>query len=274
MKKTRIFIGLIAFMTLACSKVPDYVIPPDDMAKVMADMTIAETVVEGNYRNYQSDSAKMLLKQSVLAQYGYTTTDLDTSLMWYGGNLAKYSEVYDQAVKILEKKISDAGAERLLLEGELSGDSVNMWDKTSFMIFRPTLASNILKFEYPASEDWNQGDQFVLRAKYAGLTEAIQAIVTAQYADSTFELLNYTFSGNGWHDIAFYSDSLKMTKGINGVINFNDDNRTIVLDSIQLIRKPLDAKKYSQRYRQRRYDFAEKRKISRHKEDNESDSIG
>ncbi len=53
-------------------------IPDDEMAELMADIHTAESVVDTERRVFATDSMRRLLKQSVLARYGYTMADFDS----------------------------------------------------------------------------------------------------------------------------------------------------------------------------------------------------
>lgn len=261
---TRRTIGLLTAgaILIGCTRVPDYVIPPDDMSRIMADMHTAETMVENNYVEYRTDSAKMLVKQSVVGRYGYTLDQLDTSFMWYGANLTVYNDVYDKTVSILEDRLAAEGATRLqdLLENE--GDSVNLWAYPSFMMIRPSSPSMRLPFAFKADEGWDRGDIFTLRAKFSNVGGSPRWSLTADYDDGSFEVLSTGFSGDGWHEVSFYTDSVKTAADIYGTLDFDLKGGVMIVDSISFIRKPLNPQKYSQRYRQRAYDFSDKRKLS------------
>ena len=250
---------LLVMLTLAtilsgCKRVPGYVIAPGDMAEIMADIHIAETVVENNYNDYASDSVKMLLKQSVLAGHSYTLEQFDTSLVWYGANLPVYNEVYESTVSILEDRLAKAGAE---LQVEIpTGDSIDIWNQRRFLIIRPTLPSKNIFYDIKDDDEWKEGDIFILRAKFANSSSSNVWTMAAEYQDGSFEHFTSKFSGDGWHEMAFYSDSLKLADRFYGALSFNTQNAVMIVDSIQLVRKPFDRSAYSRRYRQRSYDLS------------------
>lgn len=259
-KPIRIFFCLVLLATVACSKVPKHVIPPDTMAEIMADLSIAETVVENNYKNFESDSSKMLLKQSIVAKYGYTLADLDTSFMWYGANPVQYDAVLEKSIGIVEKRMQDAGTQAVRQLSVQKGDSLDIWDKTRFIIARPGLASQFLTFDYRDNSKFNKGDIFTIRAKFAGMTSSPDWNISAEYEDGTFEVLSSKFNGDGWHELVFYCDSVRKPTRIFGAVNFGDIKNTATVDSIQFVKHSLDPKYYSRRYRQRAYDLSSKHK--------------
>ena len=89
-------LALVGLLVASCSKIPSYVLQPDDMASLMADIHVGESVIDLNRSQYPNDSTKMMMKQSVLARHGVTQHDLDTSMEWYSHNLSYYMDVYDR----------------------------------------------------------------------------------------------------------------------------------------------------------------------------------
>lgn len=251
--------GCLLLTLTACNNVPDYVIQPDEMSEVMADIHVAEAVVESNYQDYRTDSLKMLLKQSVLAKHRYTLAQLDTSFMWYGAHLTVYDEVYDHTIELLEERLKESGALIQSMQSENAGDSINLWDRTPFMFAKTNSPSKNLKFDFKADETWSKGDMFTIRAKYSNSSGSTFWTISADYDDGTFEILSNKFNGDGWHEMSFYTDSLKQPTRVYGALNISLEKGSMVIDSLQILKKPLDAIKYSQRYRQRSYDFKNKK---------------
>ena len=93
---------VMACMVLcACNKVPSEIIQPDEMALLMADVHTSESVIELNWDQFRSDSAKQVLKESVYAAHGVSAEQVDSSLAWYGRNIPYYMYVYDNTIAIL-----------------------------------------------------------------------------------------------------------------------------------------------------------------------------
>ena len=129
MRKTPAYIAIgIATALVACNGVPDYVVQPDEMASLMADVRMADAVVSIQIREYADDTAKLALRRAVLQKHGVTEEQFDTSLVWYGHNIGKYQEVTQMSIDILEQRLKDATA-RAAGEAALSvaGDSVDIW---------------------------------------------------------------------------------------------------------------------------------------------------
>ena len=60
------------------------------------------------------------------------------------------------------------------------------------------------------------------------------------------------FGNNGWRALVFRSDSTRNITRLSGYLTADiAEGNTVRLDSMQLVRKRLDAERYSQRYMQR-----------------------
>ena len=125
-----IIVSTLLLLLVACGKTPGYVISPDKMAEIMADLHTGEAVVDANGAAYRNDSVKRALMQSICEIHGVTTADLDTSLYWYGNNLPEYVKVYDKTIEILNARIAEVEKSGAKTAGRIQrdtpdGDSVN-----------------------------------------------------------------------------------------------------------------------------------------------------
>ncbi|MDE6826066.1 MAG: DUF4296 domain-containing protein, partial [Paramuribaculum sp.] len=73
-----------------CNPAPDGVLSPDEMAEVLADIHIGESVSETERRVFNNDSIRRVLKQSILMKHGLNSETFDSSLMWYGQHIDLY----------------------------------------------------------------------------------------------------------------------------------------------------------------------------------------
>jgi len=94
----RIIIFIIAvFMLSGCqkNKVPEYVIPPEEMASILVDIHLTDAMLSSSkirrdFAKKDSDNIYNIL----LHNYGYDRKDFDTSLFYYSKNLALYDKIY------------------------------------------------------------------------------------------------------------------------------------------------------------------------------------
>lgn len=252
--RTKYVFGVIlAFLLVSCSKVPDYVIPPDDMASLLADIHIGESVVELNRADYRTDSAKLVMLQSVLARHEVTKQDLDTSFDWYGHNISYYMEVYDKTIELLERRVAETG-NRIAAENiSIAGDSVDVWNAGMLIALNRMSPSRFVTFSLSSDENWEKGDSYTWRAKFTNNAENSVWGIVADYSDGSKEMLTSELSGDGWRELRFICDSTKTASRIYGYINSNPRGvTTIWADSIMLVRNRLDPEAYRQHFRQQK----------------------
>lgn len=251
---------MILAATFACRRTPKGVLGSDDMAELMADIHIGESVVDNEYQNYQSDSTRKALKQAILAKHDVTQAQLDSSLSWYGHHLDKYIEVYEQTAEILQKRLDNAGALGGAAEGvAVAGDSVDVWTGARRFEIGPHSPSNIVAFSLKRDANWQNGDSYTWRVKLHNMPSAAQWSINAEYSDGSIEVLSTMFAGEGWHEITFFADSTRQATRVSGdLIISTGPNKHIYADSVELIRNRLSPRLYMQRYRQRLYDLRKK----------------
>ena len=241
---------IIGLLGASCSKIPGYVIDTDDMAALLADIHIGESVVDLNKADYRTDSLKQVMLQSVLAKHGVSKHDLDTSFDWYGHNITYYMEVYDKTIEILERRLAETG-NRIAAENiSIAGDSVDIWNGASFVAVNRLSPSQFITFSISNDENWEKGDSYTWRAKFTNNSgNSIWALV-ADYTDGSKDLLTADLGGEGWQELRFITDSTKTASHIYGYISAATRGATTMwADSIMLIRNRLSAETYNQHYR-------------------------
>lgn len=259
------YLLLATIAAAGCNKTPEHVIPPEDMAPLLADLYMAESMVEQHRDEYNNDSSRRLVKQSVLAKYGYDAVDLDTSLMWYGQHFDQYMKVNDQTVAILEKRDKDLGAAIVQSNATFYGDSVDVWPYTRYAVAGRRMPSRHITLDIAADENWEKGDVYIWRAKLTDdNSRSVRWNMLAHYSDSTFDYLNATTSIRGWNEVTFATDTTKTLTALTGYFeplanhtakdNENKADKDVWIDSISLVRKRYNPDAYMQRGRLRQLD--------------------
>lgn len=238
----------------ACNKVPSEVIQPNEMALLMADVHTSEAVVELNWDQFRTDSAKQVLQESVYAAHGVTAEQVDSSLAWYGRNITYYMDVYDNTIAILEKRLIERGNKVAAAAAmSIAGDSVDVWTGPRFMRIYDRLPSKNVLFGYERDRNWKRGDTYTWRAKFLNNSDGTIWQIVAEYSDGTVEFIENEVQGEGWKEIAMISDSTADLTRVYGFIEPNNTpGTTMTLDSIEIVRKRTDRDNYARRYRQKR----------------------
>lgn len=255
-----LLIAAIVWVVAACDSTPDKVLPPDDMASLMADMYVAESVTDVNRSQFYTggdDSLRKVLKQSVLARHGVTQEVLDSSFMYYGRNLDKYVEVHDRIIAILEERMSHADAAMARAGASQAGDSVNTWPGAPQMVISRRSPSQTLMFSLTPDDNWQKGDYYQWSIKTLNMRMPSQWTLAVDYPGGITECINGQFQGEGLNQLKLYTDSTRIPSRVYGSLITNPaEGEVIYLDSITLTRKRVDRENYRMRHRQQRISTA------------------
>lgn len=246
---TAILLLALSVLT-SCKKTPDYVIGESDMAELIADMEVADAVVEINRQNYSSDSLRDELRQSILKKHDVTEEEFDTSLMWYGHNLDIYRDVYENAKGILEDRQKDliAEAKEAGEKMTMSGDSVDIWQGARIAIFDKKRIGGYaqLNFSIPADENTQQGDFFKWKFRILNMQSDGQALLGVDYVDGTSEYQIKSVRPEETLSIDLQADSLISVERVYGYFLYRmKDEDAIFADSISLYRSRLNRDRYN-----------------------------
>ena len=257
---------LIIFVTAAlaaCDKAPNGIIPESRLDDLEVDLFKAEAFIEDNPSQFESDSMKSLLKQSVLAKHGYTQDDYDRSLGWYAKNMDTYAKVHQSAVRMLtdeRKKLED---KRVTNErGQIlnsnnpntgtahhyypqNGDSADVWTDSRSFVITPNYHNGYITFNIPAGHESKPGDRYELTLKRDAGQHKLQLTIITNYRDGASSLMSRNSTYDGWETLAIQTDSTRDLKNITGFIAYNPAPRTVTfIDSVMIVRTRLDRNKY------------------------------
>lgn len=212
------------------------VLDKEEMASLMADVHIAEAVIDVNSSMFPTDSSRQALKQSIYEAHGVTSEQVDSSYIWYGYHIEDYMEVYARTIEIIEERQRDmltSSSQQVVV----AGDSVNIWPMASRMEFSQRSPSRILTFSIPADSNWYHHDVFSLRFNIASAKQPITARMNIEYADGT-TFYNLTAGRNkGQTEVNVRIDStLHPIKIVGYIIASPESNESVLLDSIALVR--------------------------------------
>ncbi len=253
-------LALMALLMAACDSTPENVLPKEQMADLMADLYVAESVTDVNRSQFykgDNDSLRKVLKQSILLKHGVSQELLDSSFMYYGRNLDKYVEVHERMVEILEDRMSHADAAMARAGGSVAGDSVDTWPGAPEVVISRRSPQQVLTFALTPDDNWEKGDQYVWSFKTLNMRQPGQWILAVDYPDGITEYKNGQFQGEGLNQLQLYTDSTRMPTRIYGLLSTNPaEGEIIYLDSISLTRKRVDRFNYHLRHRQERVSTA------------------
>ncbi len=240
MRKLPISLLALASVFMACNRVPDEVIQPEEMALLMADIRVADAVISVNSTDYRTPLSRQALKRAVFKRHNVTQAQFDTSLVWYGHNIGKYQEVTDRSIEILDERLQKAGSAATQAALSVAGDSVDVWDHPRSYRFNDKSATNYLTFDLEPDRNWADGDVYTWHARFSIAPESAQWTITAEYDDGAVEMIQSTIQVNkvGRQDITIFTDSTRRATHISGWLEIETNGkRPAIIDSVGLLRR-------------------------------------
>ncbi|MCM1448874.1 MAG: DUF4296 domain-containing protein [Clostridiales bacterium] len=247
---------LLILVLAACSKTPGGVLPPDEMAQLLADVYRGESVIEFERNTYSNDSMKKVVKQSVLLAHDMTQEDFDSSMSWYGRNIEEYVKVCDQAVELLQEESNNipddpTGSNQILV----AGDSAQVWSLPRFYHITSATPSRYLTFRLSPDDTWEAGDEYTLQFKLLNARSEVNTAIAVDYDDNRTEFIRARQDQEGWFHNTLRLDSTRTARALYGYLLFNPaEGENIYLDSVSLVRTRVNDIRYRSRTRQNRFD--------------------
>lgn len=257
---------------VGCNTTPNDVLPKEEMAQLLADIHIGESIVDVERTKYYSDSLKKTVKQSILIKHHVTQDQLDTSFAWYGRNIEEYIAVYDRVIEILDEDIMRLGSsigDKTMVS--LEGDSVDAWQGYRSYSFNNKMASQYISFSLPKDHNWEKGDYYIWRMKLINNISPLKWSLIADYSDGSSDYIASSLSNEGWNEISLISDSTKTLNRIYGYIHVDTkENEIIYIDSISLSRMRLNQDIYKKHSIQHKFEFGKNKKNNTNKSNHEN----
>ena len=253
---------LLVAIVVACSKTPPGIISERKMKNLLKDIYRAEAYMENRTSSFESDSEKMVLKQSIFEKHGVTQAMYDSSLVWYAKNLDVLNNVYQKVGKELQeeakryqKKIGASAPQQqqgqnsgrtLKKYHAASGDTADLWTQPRLWMVTQAMNGNYVKFDYAPDKQMRSGDRYQLTLKLLTGSSEVQIVMALQYLDGSISYISRKMSHNGWLDLILQADTARTVKRLCGYLAFKLRNNAPVAfaDSIQLLRTHFDDKQY------------------------------
>lgn len=176
--------ALTALLLGGCSQTPEMVLGKEKMARLMADMELAEALgMDRRLGEFYTDSSRLELRRAVLAKHKINEAVLDSSLRWYGRNLPEFLDVIDRADTILGDSMRALDEMRQLAATSAAGDSVNLWALAPSAVFARTEASDFVTFTVAVDSTWRRGDVLTLEFALDNATTPLNATLGVDYAN-------------------------------------------------------------------------------------------
>ena len=238
---------LVAMLLLTACEVPVGVMSRKKMAEVLADVHIAEAITGQTYA-YNDFSSKRACFEKVFEKYDITRDEFNHSVDWYARHPRIYSEVYEETVKLIEKRQDEVKNYAFHPEENPEFrhviDSLNIWLRP--MALRTTAEKyDSLHFEITDSTLFGVGEKYIWtfeqRAERDSLTPTAYLKLFVDYehghADSIIYRLNDSLATYRYRVRLETTDTLKINRLHGYFFTTNSDTvPPLRIDSVRLWR--------------------------------------
>lgn len=270
---------MLLVLLVSCDKAPSGVLSVNEMADLIADLQLADAYIDSHISDFDTDSSKLAIKQSVFKKHGITQQDYDSSLVWYAHNMEDYAKAYDKAVGKLksrydkldkgnkggDERSGDAGMtiaqggpthnptprpgniNRQLknLSTDTKGDSVDLWQGQRSYMLTQGARRGFITFDIPPDANKRVGDRYQLGYKLTRGGNEFKVSLNVDYTDGGTAQIARSTNSDGWVFIDIQSDTTRRVRRVFGYVSYDiKRGQTAFVDSMMLMRTHLSLSNY------------------------------
>lgn len=266
----------MVIMSLAsCDRTPRGVMSVNKMSDLIVDLQLADAYIETHINEFQGDSIKQVVKQSVFKKHGITQQDYDSSLVWYAHNMEEYTKAYDKAIgKLKERydKLDKDGKGGIDQPGEMmagqpthdvtprpapngkhlkriktdaQGDSADLWQGRRSYTLAQGARRGFITFDVAPDAYKQAGDRYQLAYKLLRGGNEFKVSLSVDYTDGGTAQMARGTNSDGWVTIDVQSDTARQVRRIYGYVSYDIKRGHIAyVDSLTLLRTRMNPNNY------------------------------
>ena len=270
---------ILLVLLVSCDKAPSGVLSVNEMADLIADLQLADAYIDSHSSDFDTDSSKLAIKQSVFKKHGITQQDYDSSLVWYAHNMEDYAKAYDKAVGKLKSRYDKldkggkGGDERSGDDGmtiaqggpthnpsprpgninrqlknlstDTKGDSVDLWQGQRSYMLTQGARRGFITFDIPPDANKRVGDRYQLGYKLTRGGNEFKVSLNVDYTDGGTAQIARSTNSDGWVFIDIQSDTTRRVRRVYGYVSYDiKRGQTAFVDSMMLMRTHLSPSNY------------------------------
>ena len=266
---------LLVLSFTSCDRTPRGVVGVSDMGDLIADLMLADAYIDSHRDEFPTDSARMVMKQSVFKKHGITQQDYDTALVWYAHNMEDYIKAYDKAIAKLQTRSDKLVKSRAdeALNGEMPGmqagpthgthprpqgkriphqlstdsknDSIDMWRGVRRYMLTQGSRRGFITFDLEPDADKQPGDRYQLAYLLTRGGNEFKVSLSIDYTDGSTSQIARSTNSDGWVNIDVQSDTARQVRRIYGYVSYDIKRGHVgYVDSLMLMRTHLSKSNY------------------------------
>lgn len=247
-------LGMVLMLASCKPSLPSDVLSKGKMTDILFDYHLALAMARSEVGGAGDGSKAIAYREAVLKKHDVTSAEFDSSMVYY----MRHTELLEAVYKDLSDRMSK---ETVALGGNGStgefdnlsatGDTANIWNQASSMVFVPQPAFNEVSFKIDADSSFHKGDKLMLDfdAQFLyqdGMRDGIALLAIEFKNDSVAQAITHISSSMHYSVQVADNDSLgiKSVKGYfllsNGGFSSDMGSQTTLklmfLDHVKLIR--------------------------------------
>lgn len=232
----------VALLT-GCVRRPDGVLSDSEMAKVVADLTLAEAYLKTSPDGRGSVETREEMINYIIDKHGLSREEFDTTMAWYGRNIDEYYELLDNVDKEIARRKTK------MVGGASQVETNDLWPYSRMTIVSPLGSTDGMSFSFPAG-DLTPGQRLQLRMRLA--TQSRGNLLFGVEYDNGVKAYAFSTLRGKKVDIQFQTDTAYAVTRIFGNMTLEEtDGRPLWVDSIYLTTLPYDSLEYYRKHSQR-----------------------
>lgn len=225
-------LSLLLVLTACEVKIPEEIISPERMEKLLYDYHLAQVMSSEVSEDYE----RKLYAEYVFDKHGVSKEEFDSSMVWYARNPKHLYAIYTSMYEDLEAEVAQLEGGKLTTEvivdaDYMKGDTVNLWRGRKVELLSATPLKNRITYSMDADTTYRRGDSIcmsmdvlIFSPKEAKGTRSANAAVVVEYEDSTYNSNGLSILRSGHYDIAIARDFDREIKNVRGYIYFADSD--------------------------------------------------
>lgn len=272
---------LLVATLLSCDRTPGGVMSVNEMADLIVDLQLADAYIDDHIGDFDSDSSKQVIKQSVFKKHGITQQDYDSSLVWYAHNTEDYVKAYNKAIGKLQARydkldkgkgdnnaspaelnagggpgVHSASAPpaalhtrngkvlKHKLNTDSKSDTADLWRDARNYVLTSGVRRGFITFDVVPDANKLPGDRYELAYKLIRGGNEFKVSLNVDYTDGSTAQMTRGTNSDGWVTVDVQSDTARQVRRVYGYVSYDMSGHTAYVDSLMLVRTRFDKSRY------------------------------
>lgn len=154
-------VGIAVMMQSCKPSIPSQYLSKGEMEDILYDYHLAEAMARSG-----NPDDMLTYREAILKKHEVTSAQFDSSMLYYMRHTELLGDIYDKLQKRMEDEAKSLGADVNSInrfgENVAQGDTANVWNDATSLVFSATKPFNYHSFEIPVDSGFHKGDKLML----------------------------------------------------------------------------------------------------------------